>query len=194
MSEVAFWRGRFGDEYTERTAKEDIEARVTLWDDILECLGAWPDSILEIGAGTGRNLKALSKFNGWPLTGVEPNVTARKLLTEAGFGAIDGTAAKPGCTADLVFTSGVLIHISPNELLDACQGIYDAAQRYIVCIEYFSADPEEKEYRGHAGKLWKRDFGGFWLDNFDLEPLGYGFVWKRMTGLDDLTWWAFHKC
>jgi hypothetical protein len=113
------------------------------------------------------------------------------MLKDAGFDAYDGTAQNPGRTADLVFTSGVLIHIPPDELLAACQGIYDAAERYIVCIEYFSADPEEKPYRGR--KLWKRDFGSFWLDNFDLIPLACGFAWNRTTGLDNLTWFAFKK-
>ena len=71
---------------------------------------------------------------------------------------------------------------------------YRVTRRYIVCIEYFSDKPEEIPYRGHDGVLFKRDFGGFWIDNFpDLETRDYGFVWKRVTGLDNLTWWVFEK-
>ena len=68
------------------------------------------------------------------------------------------------------------------------------ARRYIVCIEYFSDKTEEITYRGHRGMLFKRDFGGFWLDNFpDLEVRDYAFAWKRATGLNNLTWWLFEK-
>ena len=201
MSEVAWWQGDHGDEYTKRNDSADIDARYKMWDAIINDIGStlsryspnWPRSILEIGAGSGNNLRALRRiFPGITiLTGIEPNALARMMLRDVGFDAYDGTAENPGRIADLVFTSGVLVHIPPDELLAACQGIYDAAERYIVCIEYFSADPEEKEYRGR--KLWKRDFGSFWLDNFDLTPLGSGFAWKRTTGLDNLTWFVFKK-
>jgi len=44
------------------------------------------------------------------------------------------------------------------------------------------------------GKLFKRDFGGFWWDVFpELTFVDGGFFWKRATGLDDLTWWLFAK-
>jgi hypothetical protein len=168
MSEVAWWQGSHGDEYTERNQNEPIPGfftinqRIHLWDKILKHIPHRPESVLEVGAGSGNNLYALSRgHSAIPLLiAVEPNKFARNLLYKLGlFDVHDGTAADPGCRADLVFTSGVLIHIPPDELLEACQGIYDAAERYIVCIEYFSADPEEKPYRGR--KLWKRDFGSF---------------------------------
>ncbi len=199
MSAVDFWKGKFGDEYQIRNDGDGIGARVALWGEILRKLPGWSEivtakrSVLEIGAGSGSNLEALRKFSYANLSAIEPNVRARKLLKQRGFEVDDGTAANPGRTADLVFSSGVLIHIPPDELLAACQGIYDASTRYIVCIEYFADEPEEKLYRGHAGKLWKRDFGGFWLDNFELSILGNGFAWKRTTGLDNLHWVAFEK-
>ncbi len=44
------------------------------------------------------------------------------------------------------------------------------------------------------GVLFKRDFGSFWLDNFpDIEVLDYGFAWKRVTAMDNVTWWIFKK-
>ena len=68
------------------------------------------------------------------------------------------------------------------------------ARRYIVCVEYFSDQPETIPYRGHSEVLFKRDFGSLWLDCFpDLRVLDYGFFWKRLTGLDNLTWWLFEK-
>jgi len=191
MSEVDWWRGAHGDEYTARNAELNIEARMLLWRGILNCLDGVPGNILEIGAGGGANLQALWLLGQKRLRGIEPNEEARNKAMDDGFAMHDGTAANPGFGADLVFTSGVLIHIPPEDLFPACKGIFDAAGRYIVSIEYFSAEPEEKAYRGR--RLWKRDFGSFWLDNFDLRPLGCGFAWSRMTGLDNLTWWAFAK-
>lgn len=195
MNEVDWWRGAHGDEYTKRNADADIEARADLWDNIMDDIGFTPDydHVLEIGAGSGINLRALRYLGCRRLAGIEPNETARIILKEAGFNAYDGTTANPGRKADLVFTSGVLIHIPPDELLAACRGIYDAANRYIVAIEYFSHEPTTVDYRGR--KLWKRDFGSFYLDNFPtLKALGSGFAWKRTTGLDNLNWWAFSKC
>ena len=194
MSEVEMWRGKFGNEYTERNVELDIRPRYNLWSEILSRIDPPANTILEIGAGSGVNLRALHRLmqaRGVPVSAVEPNAAARAMLDIMDIEAHDGTAAHPGRTADLVFTSGVLIHIPPDELLAACQGIYDAAERYIVCIEYFSAEPETKPYRGRH--LWKRDFGDYWMENFDLQPLGCGFAWKRTTGLNNLTWWAFAK-
>ena len=99
-----------------------------------------------------------------------------------------------GRAVDFAFTSGVLIHIHPDDLLAACRDIHRVTRRYIGCLEYFSAEPEEVRYRDRDGLLFKRDFGGFWLDNFpDLRTLEYGFAWKRLTGLDNVTWWLFEK-
>lgn len=184
-----FWLGEEGNAYIDRNTDVSIDARVALWKQVLSSIT--PLSILEVGAGNGNNLKALDLIGYKNLIGVEPNKKALTAIRCAGFDAYEGTAAKPKQKADLSFTSGVLIHIPPNELLSACQGIYNSAFRYIVCIEYFSADPEEKVYRGQV--LWKRDFGSFWLDNFSLTVLDYGFVWERMTGLDNLTYWVFSK-
>ena len=42
--------------------------------------------------------------------------------------------------------------------------------------------------------MFKRDFGGFFLEHFpDWRVLDYGFAWKQLTGLDNLTWWLFEK-
>jgi hypothetical protein len=100
----------------------------------------------------------------------------------------------PDKAIDMVFTSGVLIHIHPDNLLVTCAEIHRVSRRYIACIEYFSDKPEETTYRGNSDVLFKRDFGGYWADNFpDLRLLGYGFAWKRYSGLDNLTWWLFEK-
>ncbi len=203
-SQSSFWRGEFGDAYTERNliSPEFLSARIALWGRIMETLaGAPPESILEVGANLGINLQALGYLTSAELFAVEPNALARAHLLESQVVPADNIK---DCLAhdlnfregsiDLVFTSGVLIHIHPENLLRSCSEIYRVSRRYIVCIEYFSDKPEEIPYRGHEGVLFKRDFGSFWIDNFpDLETRDYGFVWKRVTGLDNLTWWVFEK-
>ncbi|MBF0187051.1 MAG: methyltransferase domain-containing protein [Magnetococcales bacterium] len=202
--QVAFWRGAFGTTYTQRNAPDDwqLRSRVRMWSEILRStVGAPPTSILEVGANLGINLRVLGSLVDAKLHALEPNAAARARLEEDGVLPADAihdgfASAIPLAdgAVDLAFTSGVLIHIHPDDLEASCREIHRVASRYIVCVEYFSDKPESIPYRGHDDVLFKRDFGGFWLDLFpDLQVLDYGFAWKRMTGLDNLTWWIFAK-
>lgn len=160
-----------------------------------------PRSILDVGANLGTNLRALWALTGARLLALEPNDKARAILVRDGVAVADdvrGGVAQAidfaDDAADLVFTSGVLIHIHPDHLAAAMAEIHRCSARWIVCIEYFSDKQEEIAYRGHAERLFKCDFGGLWLDRFPgLAVAGYGFAWKRVTGLDNLTWWVFEK-
>lgn len=67
---------------------------------------------------------------------------------------------------DLIFTSGVLIHISPYDLFLALKEIVKCTKRYIWGFEYYSDEPKEIIYRGNVGFLWKRNFANFYLQNF----------------------------
>ena len=81
---------------------------------------------------------------------------------------------------DLVFVSGVLIHINPLELGRVYDLMYHASKKYIMLSEYYNPVPVEVNYRGHDGKLFKRDFAGELWDKYpDLKLLGYGFGWHR---------------
>jgi spore coat polysaccharide biosynthesis protein SpsF len=202
--QVDFWRGGFGNSYTDRNvaSPEQLQSRRALWADILShTLPAPPRSILEVGANLGINLRALRALTSARFLAVEPNDKARGQLVDDGVVAAGdvrgGFASKidlPDGAADLVFTSGVLIHIHPDQLEASIREIHRCASRWIAAIEYFSDKPEMIPYRGHDDRLFKRDFGGFWLDTFPgLLVTGYGFAWKRVTGLDNLTWWLFEK-
>jgi len=202
--QIDFWRGQFGDSYSGRNAPDTdlLRARVAMWSEIMRgTCGAAPASILEVGANIGNNLRALRTLTGAEFWAVEPNALARQQLIDDGFveegNAMDGVAQaiplKDGAV-DMAFTCGVLIHIHPDDLPASCREIYRVASRYIACVEYFSDKPEMIPYRGHNDRLFKRDFGDFWLDHFpSLQLVDYGFRWKRATGLDNLTWWLFEK-
>jgi len=202
-NQVSFWRGEFGDGYAARNSADPktLEQRQAMWRQILAPMAPPPRSILEVGANIGLNLKALSALTPADLHAVEPNEKARRVLAESGAlpaaHVHDATAAAlplQDDAVDFVFTSGVLIHIAPDDLLASCREMFRVSSKYVACAEYFNPTPIEIEYRGHRRVLFKRDFGGFWLDNFpELALVDYGFLWKRATGLDDLTWWLFCK-
>lgn len=198
------WRGDFGAAYMERNPVEEatVRARARMWARILQPLEARPpDSILEVGANVGINLHALRRVSGARLCAVEPNETARATLARAGVVATEDLHAGVAqhlpvadASADLVFTSGVLIHIAPHDLAATYDELHRVARRFIVLVEYFADQPEEIAYRGEQGLLFKRDFGGDLLDRFpDLVCLDCGFFWKRTSGLGNLTWWLFAK-
>lgn len=202
--QVDFWRGEFGDAYTGRNvaSPEQLQSRRALWAKILShAIGAPPRSILEIGANLGINLRALRALTSARFLAIEPNDKARARLVADGVvneadvrGGIATAIDFPDGVAELAFTSGVLIHIHPDQHEASIREIYRCSSRWLVAIEYFSDTLESIRYRGHQERLFKRDFGGLWLDVFpDLRVAAYGFAWKRITGLDNLTWWLFEK-
>ena len=73
---------------------------------------------------------------------------------------------------DLVFTSGVLIHIAPADLPKALREIHRCSRQFIWGFEYYSPQPMEVPYRGHQALLWKADFARLYLELFDdLDPV-----------------------
>ena len=198
------WTGACGDAYTARNAADEtqVEQRTAMWRRILRPLSsALPESCLEVGANVGINLRALRALHAIEMYALEPNATARGILIRDGVvpaaHVLDGSVESidlADARIDLVFTSGVLIHVDPKRLEAACREMHRVARRYLLTIEYFANEPEQKTYRGETGLLFKRDFGAFWLDLFPtLSVIDYGFFWKPMTGLDNLTWWLFAK-
>lgn len=198
------WGGAFGDAYTERNppTAEAVAGRVPGLAAILDHLKSDPPrSILECGCNVGINLRALRKIAAAELFAVEPNPGAIRRVIEDG--VLPGTALHRGSlerlpfadgTVDLVFTSGVLIHVSPEALERAYREMFRVSRKYLLNIEYFAKTPKTIPYRGETGLLFKRDFGGLWLDLYpELVPIAEGFFWSRTTGLDDATWWLFRK-
>lgn len=204
QNQIDQWRGAFGDAYVDRNQADErrLRASVAMWAKIIDRMsGDPPRSILEVGANIGANLRSLARVTDAELYALEPNARARSQLEAGGVlptsRILDGMGQSIPLadeSVDLAFTCGVLIHIPPSDLLSVCREMYRCAKKYIVCVEYFSVEPEEQTYRGEEGLLFKRDFGGFWLDNFPgLTTVDVGFNWKRTTGLDNSTWWILKK-
>ncbi|HAC68697.1 MAG TPA: pseudaminic acid biosynthesis-associated methylase, partial [Pseudomonas sp.] len=97
---------------------------------------------------------------------------------------------------DLAFTKGVLIHLPPDLLPAAYDKLYQASKRFILVAEYYNPTPVEVSYRGHAERLFKRDFAGELLDRHaDLRLLDYGFAYHRdpLFPADDISWFLLEK-
>ena len=160
-----------------------------------------PRSILEGGANIGLNLRALRHVTPADLYAVEPNAGAIGALIADGIipaeraarATLDAIPFDTG-SVDLAFTSTVLIHVPDDTLEASLDELYRASRQYLLCIEYFAPEPTTVPYRGHDDLLFKRDYGGLWMDRFpDLRLVADGFFWKRTTGLDNVNWWLFRK-
>lgn len=204
--EIKLWQSEFGDDYVKRNqlSEQDITNRMAMWNMVLMTIctpQAVPYIFLEVGAGIGGNLTALNNIynaNGKnpTLYAVEPNEKARMHLDAIDNVTVLGKDAlsidKANASVDLAFTSGVLIHIHPDDQIKAMREIYRVSKKWIICIEYFSPELREVNYHGEKA-LWTRDYGSLWLDNFKLRCVSYAFQWKRMCGLDNVTTWVFEK-
>jgi len=163
-SPTAFWSGDFGAEYTARN-QVDWSLRVPLLQRMIDQTGA--ESFLDVGCNAGWNLLALRKISpDFMMSGVDVNHAALLQAAAEGFDVInmpasfiaDADELGPGC-AEMVITSGVLIHIPPVELDAVMRAIVDASSKYVLCIEYEHPVEQMVEYRGHQHRLWKRPFG-----------------------------------
>lgn len=203
--QLAAWSGDFGNDYVSRNqaTPEAIDQRRQAFAEIFEHFGAEnaPKSILEAGCNIGINIHALAQVTDATLHAIEPNQKALDVLIQSG-GLSEDRAQVGNLRAlpfddgavDLVFTSGVLIHVPDDALGQALSEIHRVSRRYILTLEYFSPKPQAIPYHGHDDFLFKRDYGGLFLDTFpDLDHVANGFFWKRTTGLDDLNWWLFRK-
>lgn len=209
-SNANLWKGEFGNDYVHRNPvnDENIGARMKLLNAMMYTTlmhtGDIFETILEVGCGNGANLLALERLYevaaqlgsaGCKFNGVEPNEQARK-QNESNAVILDGVATAlpyPDSSMDMVMTSGVLIHVHPDELLKAMQEIYRVSSNYIFCIEYFAPTQEKIDYHGEQAAMWRNDYGSLWLSNFKLNCIGYGFSWKPVSKLDNLTWWILKK-
>ena len=155
-------------------------------------------SAFEIGTNTGSNLDALKLLlPGATLAGIEINSKAQEIAAKKGHLVQLGTAqdVKKHRDYDLVFTSGVLIHIPPSDLGVIYDRMVDLSGRYVLTCEYYNPSPIEVVYRGHTDKLFKRDFAGDIMEAHGLRLIDYGFIYRRdpMWPGDDLTWFLMEK-
>lgn len=168
------WRA-FGDAYTKRNpnaAQEEELSRerygFTRTEMNDEFLADVPRSarIPEVGCNVGVQLNLLAGMGFESLYGIEVNRYAievsRNLNMSLPVYPVHATATdlpiKDGWF-DLVFTSGVLIHISPEDVAVVMHEMVRCSSRWIWGLEYFTDEGYvEIPYHGESRMLWKTDF------------------------------------
>lgn len=196
-----FWAGAFGTEYIGRNnSPELLAANLNLFSTALKQAGKI-SSCVEFGANIGMNLRALQLL--YPkieLKAAEINPDAASVLATliGEENVFEGSIFDypVAGTVDLAFVKGVLIHISPEMLGAVYQKLYTASRRFVLVCEYYNPSPVAIPYRGHADRLFKRDFAGEMLDAYsDLRLVDYGFAYRRDPAFpqDDITWFLMEK-
>ncbi len=197
----AFWHGNFGNDYTDRNRGPGWVAANSAFFSKAIARAHSVESVLELGSNIGLNLMALRHLlPAAKLSAVELNEKAalelKSNIPDIDLHLSSISEFEPHTTWDLVFTKGVLIHISPDKLASVYELMYRASSRYLLVSEYYNPKPTEVMYRGHEGKLFKRDFAGEILDKFrDLQLVDYGFVYHRDPNFpqDDMNWFLLEK-
>lgn len=180
--QIRTWKGTFGKEYTDRNelSVEEYEEMTktksgfTQSQLIKEFLGDLEVSnLLEIGSNVGLQLIILEKNGFRNLYGMEIQeyaINKSKTLTLGkDIYIIKGSALDIPYRSrhfDLVFTAGLLIHISPNEINTVMDEIYRCSRKYIWGHEYYSDSYETISYREKPDLLWKTNFAKLFLERF----------------------------
>jgi pseudaminic acid biosynthesis-associated methylase len=180
--QLGAWCGDFGREYTMRSCltPEQVDALwktnygATRTELNLRFLCSIPADarILEVGCNIGNQLLLLQQLGYFNLYGVDVQdyalEIARSRTKDINFTQASSFALPyEDQYFDLVFTSGVLIHISPNDLPLALEEIHRCAKRYIWGSEYHASRTTEINYRGHSKLLWKTDYAREYVTRFN---------------------------
>ena len=163
------WRGQLGRVWGERNdlTPQELDSRyltelgITRSELNADFLVGLPKdaAILEVGCGTGLQLRFLHDTGFTNLYGVDLNTELLKqcphyvLTTEA---SADDLPFSDGLF-DLVFTSGLLMHVPPDSLIDTMREIARVSCRWVWGYEYYSDASQEVEWRGRKGILWRDD-------------------------------------
>ncbi|NQT22163.1 MAG: methyltransferase domain-containing protein [Candidatus Omnitrophica bacterium] len=187
LRQEKIWSREFGRQYTDRNARtiEDVDrlyidnygiSRTFLNKEFLDKNISHKSKILEVGCNIGMQLGLLKEINYQNLWGIELQdyavQIARKNIREANIikaSALD--VPFKDNFFDMVFTSGVLIHIPPERIEKALDEIYRCSSSYIWGFEYYTSEGYQMiNYRGKDNLLWKTDFCKLFLERFpDLK-------------------------
>lgn len=195
-----FWAGEFGTEYIQRNQGDLLLAsNLTFFS---KALGSAHEisSCVEFGANIGMNLKALGLLHpDMHLRGIEINAEAAAELAETigSENVIQGSILEiTPPESDLALIKGVLIHINPDALPAVYDKLVAATRRWLLVAEYYNPSPVTIPYRGHADRLFKRDFAGEIMERHScLKLVDYGFAYRRDPKFpqDDITWFLMEK-
>ena len=193
-----WWRGPIGKAYCDRNI---IDPKTRIKGFKLLVGGLPVKSILEVGCSMGHNLTALNLIKGkkYELHGIDPFGYALEKGRENGCSAslVEADAYNipyQGGYFDLVFTCGVLTHISTRYLQKAINEIYRVCGKYVLIIEYGVMVSTQEMIIKECGIefICHRDYS-----NIFPNLRACGAITKRefpdMEPSKLLSWWLFEK-
>ncbi len=196
------WAKEFGQEYTDRNLRTmgELDSLYMEWFGVsrtdmnyrfLNKIGdrARGSRILEVGCNVGLQLQFLQEMGFTDLWGIELSdyaVELAKTRTKH-INIIRGNAFVlpfKDKYFDLVFTSGLLIHIKPDKLYEIMGEICRCSRRWVWGMEYFENEFTEVYYRGCDDILYKGDYSKMYCDYHDTELIDIEIYtrpekWKR---------------
>jgi pseudaminic acid biosynthesis-associated methylase len=194
------WMGEFGDSYIDRN--KDIDkvnsqfkkltgySKEEIFYEFFNQLNH-DLSILEVGCNVGLNLSILKKLGFHNLNGVEINEKAIQIAKqrnpEIKFFHSSIENFETNLKFDLVFTSGVLIHINPKSIPSILQKIYSLSDKFVFGYENFSETLTKLDYRNHSDILWKQNFPELYRNLFpNLTTIKEKIFTYKNDGLQDV--------
>ena len=195
--QMKVWQGKFGLDYTDRNAisiknldnkyrKNFGVTRGELNKLFLGKLGR-NMKILEVGSNMGNQLLMLQDMGFKNLYGIDTNrysveISRKKIK---GVNIIWGSAFDipfKDRYFDLVFTSGLLLHIHPKDINEIMREIHRCTKRYIWGFEPYNDRCLEVTYRRHRNFFWKTDFSKIYLRRFNDLTLVRQRLMKYLEG------------
>jgi len=184
--QMEMWGREFGKEYTDRNviSLDEMESlyqksygitRTKLNESFLAGINR-SIRILEVGSNVGNQLLCLQKMGFENLYGIELQNYAVELskTRTKNINIIHGSAFDipfKDNYFNLIFTSGLLIHIHPSDILEVLKEIYRCTKEYIWGFEYYADQLTEVVYREHKDLLWKTDYARLYIESLDSLEL-----------------------
>jgi len=165
------WKAGIGREYTDRNTLSYVELDMLYWDCFRTTRSALnarfledvplSASILEVGCNIGMQLRHLQKGGYVDLHGIELQQYAIDRLCVKDVDVRQGSAESlpyEDGSFDLVFTSGVLIHLPIHILGTAIREMMRVSRHWIWGFEYYSYPRQEITDRNWQDMLWSDDY------------------------------------
>jgi len=159
------WAGEFGDKYIDRNQElsnfqyGDTD-RLTITKSFFDKIPR-DASILEIGCNIGSIIRILESMGFTDVTGIDINEKAIKIISKAHpqykFIHTSIENYEPHRTFDMVYTSGVLIHMTPEQLPRVVEKMERLSRKWIFGFEYY-AEGREFKIMGYAVPCYQGDF------------------------------------
>lgn len=180
--QIQEWSGEFGKQYTDRNFMT-LDEMENLWignygftrshmnEKFLRNIPL-DVKILEVGSNIGNQLLCLQKAGFTNLYGIELQSYAVEISKRRtnNINIIQGSAFDipyKDLYFDIVFTSGLLIHIAPQDISNVLDEIYRCSKQFIWGAEYYFDQYINVPYREKNALMWKGNFSKIYLERFN---------------------------